>query len=48
MTTHERFELQFESCFRKQPVKPMSGLEKEAKEVADTKQFWTELKKFKN
>lgn len=43
MTTRERFEHQFESCLRKQPVKPLTG---KAKEAAEAKQLWNELEKF--
>jgi hypothetical protein len=45
MTNRERFQLQFENCFRKLPVKRLSGIERAEKQT-ESRKFWTELEKF--
>lgn len=47
MTNRERFQLQFDNCFRKLPVKRLDGNERAAKESEETRKFWDELQKFK-
>jgi hypothetical protein len=46
MTNRERFQLQFDNCFRKLPVKPMTGIDKQAKESEESRKMWIELQKF--
>jgi hypothetical protein len=46
MTNRERFQLQFDNCFRKLPVKRLDGIARAAREAEESQKFWTELEKF--
>lgn len=46
MTSRERFQFQFDNLTPKPPVKPITGIQRAAKESEDTRKMWIELQKF--